>query len=67
MKKKFQGSTRAKRQLLQALRTEFETGESVFDFFARTMVITNKIRAHGGKMEDVTVVDKNPSVNDVKI
>ncbi|KAL6337938.1 hypothetical protein AAG906_005403 [Vitis piasezkii] len=44
MKKKFQGSTKAKRQQLQALRIEFEilcmkTGETISDFFSRTMKI----------------------------
>lgn len=63
MKKKYQGSTRAKRQQLQALRTEFEalrmkTGESVTDYFSRTMAIVNKMRIHGDKTEDVTIVEK---------
>ncbi|KAH7542401.1 hypothetical protein FEM48_Zijuj02G0069500 [Ziziphus jujuba var. spinosa] len=63
MKKKYQGSARARRQQLQALRTEFETlrmklGESVTDFFSRTMAIVNKMRIHGDNMEDVTIVEK---------
>ncbi|KAL6322426.1 hypothetical protein AAG906_008081 [Vitis piasezkii] len=63
MKKKYQGSTRTKRQQLQALRSEFETlrmkpGESVSDYFSRTMAIINKMRIHGEKMEDVTVIEK---------
>ena len=64
MKKKYQGSTRTKRQQLQALRSEFETlrmkpGESVSDYFSRTMAIINKMRIHGEKMEDVTVIEKS--------
>ncbi|RVW68890.1 Retrovirus-related Pol polyprotein from transposon TNT 1-94 [Vitis vinifera] len=63
MKKKYQGSTRTKRQQLQALRSEFEMlrmkpGESVSDYFSRTMAIINKMRIHGEKMEDVTVIEK---------
>ena len=33
-------------------------GELVFDFFSRTMAIINKMRIHGEKMEDVTVIEK---------
>ena len=63
MKKKYQGSTRAKRQQLQALRSEFEilrmkSGESVTNYFSRTMVIVNKMRTHGDKTEDVIIVEK---------
>jgi len=63
MKKKYQGSTRAKRQQLQALRSEFETlrmksGESVTNYFSRTMVIVNKMRTHGDKTEDVIIMEK---------
>ncbi|XP_022854743.1 uncharacterized protein LOC111376047 [Olea europaea var. sylvestris] len=63
MKKKYQGSARAKRQQLQALRSEFETtrmksGESVTDYFPRIMTIANKMRIHGDKTEDVTIVEK---------
>lgn len=63
MKQKFQGSKKARRQLLQTLRTEFEmlrmkSGESVSDFFSRTMAIVNKMRVHGEKIEDVTVLEK---------
>ena len=58
MKKKYQGTARAKRQQLQALCSEFETlrmklGESVTDYFSRTMAIVNKMRIHGDKTEDV--------------
>ncbi|XP_015582688.1 uncharacterized protein LOC107262284 [Ricinus communis] len=63
MKRKFQGSMRAKRQQLQSLRQEFEllrmkSGETISDFFSRTMAIVNKMRVHSEKMEDVTVVEK---------
>lgn len=63
MKKKYQGSTKAKRQQLQSLHTVFETlrmktGESVSDYLTRTMAIVNKMRIHGDKMEDVIVVEK---------
>ena len=63
MKKKYQGSARVKRAQLQALRRDFETlqmkdGESVTSYCARTMEISNKMRFHGEKMEDVTIVEK---------
>ncbi|KAH7532388.1 hypothetical protein FEM48_Zijuj04G0014400 [Ziziphus jujuba var. spinosa] len=63
MKKKSQGSATAKRQQLQILRMEFETlqmksGESVTNFFSRKMAIVNKMRIHGNKKEDVTIVEK---------
>lgn len=63
MKKKYQGSARAKRVQLQALRTEFETlhmklGESISDYFSRTMVIANKMRIYGENVEDVIIIEK---------
>ncbi|KAG6530472.1 hypothetical protein ZIOFF_012711 [Zingiber officinale] len=63
MKKKYQGSARVKRAQLQALRRDFETlqmkdGESVTSYCARTMEISNKMRFHGEKMGDVTIVEK---------
>ncbi|CAL8125961.1 unnamed protein product [Prunus armeniaca] len=63
MKTKYQGTARVKRAQLQALRKEFEIfhmkeGESVNDYFARTLVIANKMRIHGEKMEDVAVIEK---------
>ncbi|KAL5857918.1 hypothetical protein ACOSQ3_005376 [Xanthoceras sorbifolium] len=61
MKKKYQGFTRVKRQQLQTLRSEFETlriksGESVTYYFSWMMEIVTKIRIHGDKLEDVTIV-----------
>lgn len=63
MKKKYEGSARVKRSILQALRREFETlemksGENVNDYFSRVMTVTNKMRVHGEQMRDVTVVEK---------
>ncbi|KAK9155989.1 hypothetical protein Sjap_003469 [Stephania japonica] len=63
MKKTYQGITKAKRQQLQTLRSEFEmlqmkSGESVTDYFSRTMAIVNKMRMHRDKTEDVFVVEK---------
>ncbi|KAK2970503.1 hypothetical protein RJ640_013575 [Escallonia rubra] len=63
MKKKYQGNARAKRVQLQALRREFEAlqmnfGESVSEYFSRATTIANKMRIHGEKLEDVTIVEK---------
>jgi len=63
MKKKYQGSARAKRQQLQALCSKFETprmklSESVTDYFSQTMAIVNKMCIHGDKTDDVVVVEK---------
>ncbi|GJR34914.1 retrovirus-related pol polyprotein from transposon TNT 1-94 [Tanacetum coccineum] len=63
MKKKYQGSTRARRQQLQALRSEFDTirmkpDEPVSDYFSQVMAIVNKMRIHGDKTEGVTVIEK---------
>jgi len=63
MKKKYQGSSRVKRAQLQALRRDFETlamkdGESVSSYFARTIETSNRMRFHGKKMKDVTIVEK---------
>ena len=58
MKKKYQGSVRAKRQQLETVRSTFETlrmklGESVTEYFSRTMDIVNKMCIHGDKIDDV--------------
>ncbi|KAA8545020.1 hypothetical protein F0562_019763 [Nyssa sinensis] len=34
------------------------SGESVSDYFSRTMAIANKMRIHGDKMADVTIIEK---------
>lgn len=63
-KKKYQGSTRVKRAQLQALRRDFETlqmkdGESITNYFARTMEISNKMHYLGETMNDVIIVEKS--------
>ncbi|KAA8550309.1 hypothetical protein F0562_001993 [Nyssa sinensis] len=35
-----------------------KSGESVSDYFSRTMAIANKMRIHGDKMADVTIIEK---------
>ena len=63
LKKKYQGTNRVKRAQLQALRKEFEilhmkAGESIDEYFARTLTIANRMRMHREKLEDVTIVEK---------
>ncbi|PNY01730.1 copia-type polyprotein, partial [Trifolium pratense] len=63
MRVKYQGSTKVKRAQLQALRREFEVlemgeSESVEEYFARTMIITNKMTSCGERVEQTTVVEK---------
>ncbi|XP_050939337.1 uncharacterized protein LOC127148946 [Cucumis melo] len=63
MKKKYQGTTRVKRQHLQALCKEFKIlqmkqGEFVDEYFSRTLAIVNKMQIHREKIEDVAVVEK---------
>ena len=63
MKKKYQGSTKVKRAQLQALRRDFETlhmkpEDSVDEYFSKAMAIASKMRLHGDKMDDVTIIEK---------
>ncbi|KAA0036716.1 retrotransposon protein [Cucumis melo var. makuwa] len=63
MKKKYQGTTRVKRQHLQALCKEFKIlqmkqGEFVDEYFSWTLAIVNKMQIHREKIEDVAVVEK---------
>jgi len=63
LKQKYQGTSRVKRTQLQALRKEFEIlhmkgGESVNEYFSRTLFIPNKIKANGENKGDVVVVEK---------
>jgi hypothetical protein len=48
---------------LQALQKEFKVlhvkiGETVNDYFGRTLIITNKMRIHGEKIEDMMIIEK---------
>ncbi|GAU51441.1 hypothetical protein TSUD_413410 [Trifolium subterraneum] len=63
MKRKFQGSTKVKCAQLQVLRREFEIlamreGETVNEYFARTLAIANRMTAQGERIEQVMVVEK---------
>ncbi|XP_020218660.2 uncharacterized protein LOC109801906 [Cajanus cajan] len=63
MKKKYEGTTRVKRAHLQALRKDFETahmkeGESVNEYLARVLVISNKMKANCDDLKEVAVVEK---------
>lgn len=63
LKQKYQGTARVKRAQLQALRKEFEVlhmkaGESVNDYFGRTLITSNKMRIHGERMKDVVIIEK---------
>ena len=64
MKQKYRGSTRVKRAQLQALRKEFEVlqmkeGESVDVYFARTLIIANKMKIHGENMQQVVIIERS--------
>lgn len=63
MRRKYQGSTKVKCAQLQSLRKEFEIlamkeGETIDDYFTRTLSIANKMIAHGEKMDQTLVVEK---------
>ncbi|CAL8083280.1 unnamed protein product [Prunus armeniaca] len=63
MKHKYQGSTKVKRAQLQALWRDFETlhtkeGETLDNFFARTLTIANKMKAHGETMSQTIINEK---------
>ncbi|XP_048429212.1 uncharacterized protein LOC125472156 [Pyrus x bretschneideri] len=63
LKQKYQGTTCVKRAQLQALRKEFEVlhmknGETVNDYFGRTLAIANRMRIHREKMDDVVIIEK---------
>ncbi|KAJ1417726.1 gag-polypeptide of LTR copia-type [Sesbania bispinosa] len=61
--KKYQGTTIMKRAQLQALRREWEilqmkNGESINDYFARTLIIANKMRMYGEMVSNLSVIEK---------
>ena len=53
-----------KRAQLQALRRDFETlhmeGETVNNYFGRTLTIANKIKTHGDTMSQTIINEKVP-------
>lgn len=63
LKQKYQGTARVQRAQRQALQKEFEMlnmkiGESVNEYFARTLSVVNKLRVNKGKLDDVAVIEK---------
>lgn len=63
MKKKNEGNARVKRSALQSLRRDWEimemkVSETIIEYFARVMNLSNKMRSNGEDMQDVTVVEK---------
>ncbi|KAL6334580.1 hypothetical protein AAG906_019081 [Vitis piasezkii] len=63
MKQKFQGTTRVKHGDLQALRKEFEIlhmnpGETVNEYFSRTLAIANKMKVNGEDKGNIAIVEK---------
>lgn len=63
LKLKNQGTARVQRAQRQALRKDFEvlsmtSGESVNDFFARTLFVSNKLRNYGEPITDTMIIEK---------
>ena len=63
MKIKYQGNARVQRAQLQILRRNFEVlemklGESVTDYFGRTLLVANDMRNLGEDIPDVKIVEK---------
>ncbi|GAU38995.1 hypothetical protein TSUD_378710 [Trifolium subterraneum] len=63
MRQKYQGSNKVKKAQLQALRKEYENlnmkiGESVEDYFSRTLAIANKMSVQGETLTEGTIVEK---------
>ena len=63
MKRKFGENTKVKKSLLNSLRREFEVlvmkkDETITDYFARVMTVSNKMRSNGEDMPDSKIVEK---------
>ncbi|XP_012084119.1 uncharacterized protein LOC105643278 [Jatropha curcas] len=63
MKQKFGGNQKVKKSLLNALRREFEVlemrkDETTTEYFARVMLVANKMRSNGEEMPDKKIVEK---------
>ncbi|KAF2320090.1 hypothetical protein GH714_023223 [Hevea brasiliensis] len=63
LKRKFGGNLKVKKSLLNALRREFEVlemkkDETITDYFARVMMVSNKMRSNGEEMPDKKIIEK---------
>ena len=63
MKQKFGGNDKVKKSLLNSLRREFEVllirkDETITEYFARVMTVSNKMRSNGEEMPDSKIVEK---------
>ncbi|XP_020266994.1 uncharacterized protein LOC109842539 [Asparagus officinalis] len=63
IKQKFGGNDKVKKSHLQTLRREFEVlemrnEETITEYFARVMVVSNKMRSNGEDMTDEKIVEK---------
>lgn len=61
--KKCRGNARTRRQRLQSLMAEFETSqmkqeETVSNYFSSIMAVTNKLKIHGHKVIEITIIQK---------
>jgi RNase H-fold protein (predicted Holliday junction resolvase) len=63
LKRKYGGNDRVKKSMLNSLRREFEVlemkeAETITEYFARVMIVANKMRSNGEVMSDSKVVQK---------
>ncbi|KAF2285423.1 hypothetical protein GH714_004283 [Hevea brasiliensis] len=63
LKRKFGGNQKVKKSLLNALRRDFEVlemknEETITEYFARVMLVANKMRSNGEEMPDKKIVEK---------
>ncbi|KAH0728151.1 hypothetical protein KY284_004016 [Solanum tuberosum] len=63
MKQKFRGNLKVQKSLLNSLRSEFEVlamkrNETITEYFARVMMVSNKMRSNGEDMPDRKMVEK---------
>ncbi|XP_071700349.1 uncharacterized protein [Rutidosis leptorrhynchoides] len=63
MKSKFGGNSKVKKSLLNSLRREFEVlamknDESITEYIARVMVVSNKMRSNGEDMADSKILER---------
>jgi len=63
MKRKFGGNLKVKKSILNALRREFEvlemkSDETITNYFARVLTVSNKMKSNGENMPDKKIVEK---------